>query len=1799
MAIDDFSTFVYSTASDATDWQATARNSFLEKPYGDVSDEDSYGVIAGTTAWLGLTAASAIAGIANTVPLIANAVGGEGTMGYLETLKFAELLDETFSSGSSITDFYQRHTQGIELTGAIVGGIAPGLGAVKLAKFGTSALAPTVQKLAATNSDHIVGRTTSYLTGLAETSSKTSILRKSYDSLIQRNGALTNLMPLERLRFAFAGGVQLGAEAMVFEAGASLMQMKNPTFGDINDLSSFVSHITTAGLFGGAFGGVISPLLWKNTRFLPAADATREVTLREAAQVFGASKQSILETPDFAQVLKSIPDGDKLAAVFDDFVKIQDYATTVELDQLLKYVPASKHGLVRTAFNELVARSSTQTETQIKTFIEALTSNPRAPNSIGEEIFNKFFNSKEFGVGVAPEQILSTFAGVNKIVKLALDRRGNVLDEKAVQQIREAVGNTISSTLESASKIGKAHKAELDKIAALGELASDIKLPGHLAPQKKIYDVFMGNVAGEPGYFTRQLADIIKDNLIPSTSAEFKALKALSLLEKKQQDIFSKLSGDEYRAYLFYKNNPLRALDPIDAKGASYLSTTLGKQFDKVTRETLAESISNAERTYAILDLVTKKYVSSPIVYLGDLANTAASFISRQNTYSVGNRVVVSDIKASLAHNADLPTTLLESQGLWTSGRRGVSTKKDFATTVSTTNNPYTLAAEIEKKLAVGASDNIITEDLTRLNALKQRMYAKAIDDLGMDEISARLYADLPIEEGVHLTRARINDFTQRRNVGVIFKAPTTLSEMELKTVTAIHQDIFTQQLAVAEKAYEVLSSLGVKLPEVVRKQMEYFRQFGLNGELPVDFANRGGAGAITNASGRMLRLNYHVTAFGSFLNGAITQLRDAGNREMAPHVMNLLRGTGRVEDLAELRAIVAKVTGGGTAWFDISAYGLPSTQGEMTFVSREVASLLMKGTDDSIDAAAALIESDPLKHSFSVNSKTVGDLLKTYSGLDLRYRNANMNLMGAKGFNVSNELPGRLYFAPTDITRSPYFVVVRDSTESGAGTAPNYTWIHGSSSANLADKVRRIEQEYGGRLEIFTKDQLELDKKLKGEFDFSQTMRSFTLDNELASRGVFSEFVPRKGEEILGEMVTHIERQAASTVRHIAKSATGDFIDNLNRLTHSLDRFAKSTHGKAFGRGAKGVTPDNTYSQLMKSFLDIGPDENADGILGMFLGVQNKVVDFTDDLATRARDFHTAARQGTPKEEALAKERLDALIAAGRRVGIDYSAMTEGLIADAEVRYGKSAFTRAFTSSVNAVSVALTLGVELINPIIQSISLPITINSAIRQLIADASPEVYAQIRSYIPTAWGASRMIGKTAKDFLQDVVPIRNFWRRYNGETLTGDQASRLNEWLLTENGKFFKEMADANLIPPPMRQMMIELGELTDFANPTMSELRQKMITATGYLAAGNRYAEMMQRIAALKVANGIADAASMNPVQRFNLLHSFATQANGVYTAAQRPGIFQGALGSAYGLYKSYTINLMQALGRHIENRDYRAILTLGALQGTTFGLRSLPGFEQLNNYVYAQNKEDGRDAYTTAEMVLGKSAGNALLYGLPSMFLNANLYSRGDLRPDTIFGDISDPVSNFPAFQQFVGVLGAVKNAYEKASNGAPVLASLADAVAHQSIWRPAARVAEYTLGEQTSKQGVLIQNIDNSWPIFDMNLYVRLAGARPFDEAVASDAYYRQMEYKADRSEAMKGLNMGTRLAISRGVDIDYEALAQDFIRNNGNPREFRNWIRARYKEMTVPQIEQMRQSLMRKGYMNFAQQMDIPSEE
>jgi len=98
----------------------------------------------------------------------------------------------------------------------------------------------------------------------------------------------------------------------------------------------------------------------------------------------------------------------------------------------------------------------------------------------------------------------------------------------------------------------------------------------------------------------------------------------------------------------------------------------------------------------------------------------------------------------------------------------------------------------------------------------------------------------------------------------------------------------------------------------------------------------------------------------------------------------------------------------------------------------------------------------------------------------------------------------------------------------------------------------------------------------------------------------------------------------------------------------------------------------------------------------------------------------------------------------------------------------------------------------------------------------------------------------------------------------------------------------------------------------------------------------------------------------------------------------------------YLTMKIYQFNLMQQLFRYVGEGSRKDIATMLGLQSTLYGIQSLPAFQFINTHIVGQlsGNQEHRDAYDVTYGVAGRTAGDFVLYGIPSNILNTNIYSR-------------------------------------------------------------------------------------------------------------------------------------------------------------------------------------------------------------
>lgn len=1741
------------------------------------------GVFDFVTKGVPLAGVAAATGLYNTVPLIANYVAGEGTMQAISTLDIVDKFDQAFETGGSLADFYSEHATGIELGGAILGSFVPGGLAVKGSRLAFGSISKVAEAAAIANSGTYVGKMASMYTGLAPTAAKTRILKASYDSILRTGGDdLLRLAPLDRMKYAVATAGQAGLEAMIFEVGSVLAQSQNPTYKDINDLGDFVEHVSTAGLFGGALGGIAGNFFWKSAKFAPEAGA-KETTLLDFGQVVGKARQRIIQIADFGSKIQNIAPGTKLVQLASDR-ELKESALSQLIDNLYTGLPASKKDAALASAKGWLADRGQSIDNLIKGEVIKLVNSARGkiePGDIGDDLYNALLKLNTQGDSVLPhDRIAQILGGARSVegVKVRMGSDGMPEIIPAYRLSQEEKEKIIKALL--GTKLGK-QETERNKLI------------------KSLRDKFEANKIGR--YPGKKAAEQFQEDFNLLKAAEAKGREEDSLLIKSILKDFDSLTPEKARKIGLPDSQyqEIRKLIDIDLRPG----------------------------TRNFFDMVAMSHVDKPIIQLGDLMTKSGSKegfkVKNGMLYFAGSDdVLIHNIRGKVL-SENIPSSSIDAQARWAFAEDFLAQKNpgNNLTFANGQFNPFLLAAAKEKGIPVSFNGSSISQEIADkfLQQSKLNMYNHARQNMKMSEVEARLYADLPLEGNLKdwkLLRGRENDFFQRRNVILEYDSVLPLGEFEKKTLAGVRNQILTRQIDAAAQAYTIAQSLGIEIPQILRETMGYLMQHGNNGENPIDFAHAANAGLLTNANGSMFRINTIATGVGTWLRNAISTRNEKVDAVLAGPIQNILKGAKKTEDLDLLRLIHKQVTGGGTKYYDaelalsgtlepeevynlLKDFGiLKKGQEGKVWLSREAAMSINKAlkSKDSEGALISTLENlaaNPEKHFLIPDNKNVEALLETYSNFEGLNRMGHLRLLISRGYKVDDPIPGQLYFPPLDINRSPYFVMVKDSTMSGIDGSPKYSFLHAPTPDALAKRVEKLQQNSDG-LEIIPKEKIEKDLKLRGEFDWAKSFYSYNIDSKLHSKGVFSETTLRNGEELLQEMTTHLKEGNSSLMRGLVKNTTGDFLDNNQLMSDTLVAYGKSVHGKALQRGTKLVGNDDIYTQINRALLDIGPDENSAGVLGLVIRAQNEIVDFADNAFTWIRDEVSAARNLTKANKGQFDARVDFINNEAKRLGIDLTEMNAALLADAERKYGKSHITHAFVSKLNAISATVTLGLDGAFAIVQSLSLPITINSSLRRLLADAPPEIQEKIRE-IGIAGVAGSIGRKASVDYWRNIVQINRLEALRAGKVLSPEKQAAVDAFLKTDAGRFYQEMSDLGLIPPSMRQTMIEVNAISDMSALDSSKLNEKLQSIVRFGTTPSRMAETFQRYAALRVADAIAEAAKLDPVKKYNLLHSFVTQSSGVFTASQRPGMFQGSIGGAFGLYKSYAINMMQAFGRHIEDRDYVGLLQLSALQGTIFGAKTLPGMPQINNYILAQNQEDWRDLYTTTDMLLGRGRGQDLMYGYASAISHIGLTSRGDFNMNP-FGSPFD-IESYPAINQFFEVGRAIGATMSQLGNGASAGTALLDGLAHQSLSRPLARVAEYATGRQSTRTGATVMELqtgaEDAWK---WRLLTRMAGAKPNDEAILSDALYRKEAYRAKQTAEGDAIRLTLRNKIAAGEDIDFDEVANSMTEKGILPADFRRWITGIYRSVEQSKVDKFKTQLLKNGRIEHFQQLDQP---
>ena len=434
------------------------------------------------------------------------------------------------------------------------------------------------------------------------------------------------------------------------------------------------------------------------------------------------------------------------------------------------------------------------------------------------------------------------------------------------------------------------------------------------------------------------------------------------------------------------------------------------------------------------------------------------------------------------------------------------------------------------------------------------------------------------------------------------------------------------------------------------------------------------------------------------------------------------------------------------------------------------------------------------------------------------------------------------------------------------------------------------------------------------------------------------------------------------------------------------------------------------------------------------------------------------------------------------------------------------------------------------------------------------------------------------------------IKNFWE---------DRAG-----LAGKTGPLMQKYRDMGLVKDLGEQLKLMVDDLTLDGTESALTLQKRTETAfrkaqalaakagtSGEKWTGNKLAEEFNRFVSANVMDQITEVAKkagvMDEATSRAYINTFVNRVEGNLLASQRPLIFQGPIGQAIGLFQSYQFNLMQQMFRYVAEGTKKDLAMLAGLQGTFYGLNSMPAFQFVNVHVLGKlsGNQEHRDAYDAVYGIAGKTAGDFILYGLPSNLLHAGIYSRGDINPRQITV-LPTSLAEIPLVQSWGRFLGAMGTTMSQIAGGGEMLPAILRGLEHNGISRPLAGFAQVARGFadgnvfSTQRDGSLLWSHD----LASFGSLTRLAGARPLDEAITNDGMFRMKTYAAIRKEDIKSLGERVKLSLYNNGNIPNEEMqefAEAFVKKGGKQQQFNAWMMNLYKDTNTQQAEALRGSL------------------
>lgn len=1008
---------------------------------------------------------------------------------------------------------------------------------------------------------------------------------------------------------------------------------------------------------------------------------------------------------------------------------------------------------------------------------------------------------------------------------------------------------------------------------------------------------------------------------------------------------------------------------------------------------------------------------------------------------------------------------------------------------------------------------------------------------------------------------------------GLVTPGAGFLRTRELPKFAALHNAVVPKEATVLVNNFTVDAAASVKARlQLAQQQAERYTVMAFP-EMQSDFArlakidpmqaSRSGAGAkafgYSNSS-------YLSAASAAEHNGLVTntiknKAAEAAMKDGMPVFRQLVNDT---EASAEMGAIMAQVQRAGEQY-------VPRTLLDKSnvLIRRAVFDELSKRADktgtvlDELLTDAKMLDNlgahIPAKYTNVPNVVTVKNS-KVFAAVTKHTEMSDRELWQAQHLDMARgvdssskteRLLGGFYVPQANPSLFPFKAFVQD-LRLGNGTAGRTTMIHAADEQQLRAMIDKIPQD--GTYRVYTRAEAERFYAAEGAKEYAETLHDARINSDLASMGIMSPaYVVTDGSK-LAEMLNdfHVGRARMQATDAVSARFQSEF-DTLREMGQRHRDISGARMGK-IGENSL-VRASDPYTDIIKTTLDQSRFSEYAGLYGVdqFL---NKTA---DSLVRNVRMLMTRAKS---------PEDLDKI----SKIMADHGVQTPWQDAAGQLLANHPAGTQSLTKFVRRV-----------NGLMASLTLSDTLNAANNAVGAAfmRSNElrfVLNGIRAGKADVVGELSKLATLKGGGIEMLSPAKMQARAY-AEFV--QQGTKHPLYVAGKQAGWIKDSTDV---------MHAVIDELTPGMSDTAAKLNSRVEKAMSMLrkVTLNDLAENTNRFVSAHVAKQITDlgikAGVISPKEADTIITTFINRVEGTLLASQKPIIFNGAIGSAMGLFQSYTFRLAQQLLRNVAEGGGKEAAMLAGLQSTFYGMRGLPAWDAMNQHILGtmSTNPQHRDAYDALYSGAGKEGGDLLLYGLPSNILQTNLYTRGDINPrhPTII-----PVNplDLPIVGMMQKALGMANTIRKEGAETGNIGHALLSGLEQNGINRPLAGLAQLTKG-LVYQNGTVVANSKQGNPLFASSLYdwtqlSRLAGGRPLEESAAIDGVYRVQAYKsaANTKRAELAQQIRNELAAGTLTPEAMESHVASFVRTGERQDQFAKWAASVVKAASKTEAEQL----------------------